>query len=671
MILSGVLPTINYFNNFGVPLLGDALTYPFGVQTLAYYFLDPHLAMTVVRGLVAFCTTTVFYLFFKLFLNTPTSLLCALLSILTPIAFWYPVHQYQLASVFGFSLFLFSHQFFKGPRFKIILVLTLLWALMVLSVSINHVILFIPFWLAWCLIKSNFKINRKFFATQIAMICGLVLTSVQTYDFFVNFASSARVHEGVYDSVLTNWRELFLGMVIPPGEWLSYNYGAQLQVSTYIALPIIVLVMFGTFYTAKYSRQRHFWPIILCGVVPTLSALILYISPEIRLRTPLVKSGDITRVLWFSMPFCMIAVGFFWESLQRNVVGVRVIVLMLMATLIGIASFWLAPEFENLTVFHISAALVFFCALFLMLLGKVADGSRLAGIYLFVGSVTLCISLIAVTLPTTMRILGLNTGYCGGTQYSARASLSDFHPIDLLRDLEPNSRVAAEIATYKGHDLRLANHKLLGSGARAIVVDRAFGNNLEKRGLVAIDQVPYGYFFTRPWKTRDLSEYGIRYLVIHQDRDGELEGLGWNRVAAKGGFSVYENPEKPTPVYFRSRDSGKPTFLRTFVIKGNSIKVKFGSQDNPGNLVFAMTHRREFDALVDGEPVAIRPNDNGLLEIEVPANASYVELFHRPYSPALFVMIFLLSGFILWFGKVLVAGCQTEIRVSGHAGKRI
>ena len=40
MLLSGVLPTVNYYNNFGVPLLGDGLTYPFGIQTLIYYFFD-------------------------------------------------------------------------------------------------------------------------------------------------------------------------------------------------------------------------------------------------------------------------------------------------------------------------------------------------------------------------------------------------------------------------------------------------------------------------------------------------------------------------------------------------------------------------------------------------------------------------------------------------------
>src|SRR4030043_2425252 len=52
-IRAGELPTINFYNNFGAPLLGDALTYPFAVQAITYYFLDSHLAMTVNRFVIA------------------------------------------------------------------------------------------------------------------------------------------------------------------------------------------------------------------------------------------------------------------------------------------------------------------------------------------------------------------------------------------------------------------------------------------------------------------------------------------------------------------------------------------------------------------------------------------------------------------------------------------
>ena len=68
------LPFINIFNNFGTPLLGDALTYPFSIASLTYLLFDPQLAMTINRIASA---TLILLLFFMIqdllkFTNTPS-----------------------------------------------------------------------------------------------------------------------------------------------------------------------------------------------------------------------------------------------------------------------------------------------------------------------------------------------------------------------------------------------------------------------------------------------------------------------------------------------------------------------------------------------------------------------------------------------------------------------
>src|SRR4051812_19241863 len=65
-ILSGELPTINLANNFGLPLLGDALTYPFAIQALTYYVADNPIAMTINRFLIAILTVIAAFGFFRI-----------------------------------------------------------------------------------------------------------------------------------------------------------------------------------------------------------------------------------------------------------------------------------------------------------------------------------------------------------------------------------------------------------------------------------------------------------------------------------------------------------------------------------------------------------------------------------------------------------------------------
>jgi len=658
MLLSGVLPTVNYYNNFGVPLLGDGLTYPFGIQTLIYYFFDGPIGMTINRFFISVGTVAIFFFFFSFYLKKPTALICSGLAFFIPISFWYPVHHYQMATFFGFLLISLGKIFFERPKTHIFLIIFIVWAIMIVSVSINHVILFVPFWLTWCFCLNNFRLNSLLFVPLITMAAGMVFSSVQTFDFFYHFLESARVSEGVYDSVLTNFRELLMGILIPPGEWLSYNYGAQLQVSTYISAPIIISILSGIFLKSSWHDRRLSLAIILCGIVPTCLALFLYITPELRLRLPLIKSGDITRVLWFSIPFCYLSLGLFFESLLgKNFKGKFYILLVILAVLLFI---FRTPEFSDISNLHVISLILFGLGLlFSIKSDKISDTKRnetSSKICFFFVTTSVLLS----ALPTATRILGLNTGHCGGTQYSANVNLSGFYPIELLDTLQTGQRLAAEIPTYLGHDLRLSTKGLLGSGARAIVVDHKFGKYLEEKNLVTVDQVPYGYFFSRPWVTKELSKLGIRYLLVKRAIDYDLEELNWSKVTGMSDFSVYENPEKPTPISIRSANDESIIFLNDYIISNNEISIKIPRNIENNKLVIAMLNRKGYRIFLDEREIGITSDLGGFISVTLPEETRLVKLVHQPYRWFTIIFSVLLSFLMIFVSWYLVLHRQSK-----------
>ena len=286
-ILEGELPTINYYNNFGSTILGDGLTYPFSLQSLTYYLFDSPVAMTVNRFLIAILTIITAFGFFRIYLSNFPSLICATLIYFNPVAFWYPVHQYQMAAPFLFASIYLLNKFNIHKSANYFFALFLLFCVLILSVSINHAVLIIPFILTWSLCRNNFHINRISIAPLVALIAALIFSYPQTLDFARNFQLSARSSEGVYDSILTNFHELFLGLIIPPGEWIAYNYGAQLQVTSYLSMFVILTIFSGVWLIRKKIAWKQ-TTLFFCGIVPTLLAIILYMNSNIRLAIPLV-----------------------------------------------------------------------------------------------------------------------------------------------------------------------------------------------------------------------------------------------------------------------------------------------------------------------------------------------------------------------------------------------
>ena len=632
-IRAGELPTINFYNNFGAPLLGDALTYPFALQAVTYYFLDSHLAMTVNRFVIAATTVITAFGFFRIYLGAFPALICAVLIFFNPVAFWYPVHQYQMAAPFFFASFYLLNKFIIHRSALYFFSLFILFCALILSVSINHVVLMVPFLLTWSFCRNGFRVDRTSIAPLVALTCALIFSYPQTLEFAQNFLASARASEGVYDSILTTPRELFLGLIMPPGEWIAYNYGAQLQVTTYLSMPVMLAVLSG----AWLIRKKTVWKqtsLFFCGILPTVIALILYMNSGLRFAIPFIKSVDISRVFWFSIPFCYVYVGYFIAYARLGQLPRSMAVFLLVASSATLAVIRTLPETAEVSALHsIVLLLVVVGALALLLTWRsgrptgyrVSLGSGIGG-SLLIGS------LILTPIPVMTRVLGLNTGTCGGTQYSASLAASRFAPYSLLGLMEKGNRLATEIHTHKGHDLRAAAHEILGSDARGIVVDKQFGKFLEDKRLVTVDQIPYGYYFSRPWQTDELSRLGIRYLLVNRSPDLELEGKGWKRLGEAEQLSLYENPVKPTPVYLIKDQASAPDFVHGYRFFGNHIRINLPEISSASTLVLTILNRRGFEAEIDGRKAEIVTQENGLIGLHVLPGDKTVEIRHHPYS---------------------------------------
>jgi len=632
-IRAGELPTINFYNNFGAPLLGDALTYPFAVQAITYYFLDSHLAMTVNRFVIAVATVIAAFGFFRIYLGAFPALVCAVLIFFNPVAFWYPVHQYQMAAPFFFASFYVLNKFNIHRSALYFIALFILFCAMILSVSINHVVLMIPFLLTWSFCRNGFRVDRIFIVPLVALAGALIFSYPQTFDFAQNFLASARAGEGVYDSILTTSRELFLGLIIPPGEWIAYNYGAQLQVTTYLSMSVILAVLSG----AWLIRKKIAWKqttLFFCGILPTVIAIILYMNSGLRFAIPFVKSVDITRVFWFSIPFCYVYVGYFIAYARLGRLPRIVAVFLLVASLATLAVIRTLPETSGVSALHSIILLLVVVGAFTLLLtwrSGQPTGSR-ASLGPRIGSALLIGGLILTPIPVIVRVLGLNTGSCAGTQYSDSLAASRFTPYSLLSLMEKGNRLATEIHTHKGYDLRVAAQEILGSDARGIVVDKQFGKFLEDKRLVTVDQVPYGYYFSRPWQTDELSRLGIRYLLVGRSPDLELEVKGWKRLGEAEGLSLYENPTKPTPLYLLEDHTSDPVFLHDYGFFANHIRVNLPELNSASTLVVTILNRHGFEAEIDGRKAEIVSQGNGFIGLHVQPGDKMIEIRHHPYS---------------------------------------
>ena len=664
LLIQGTLPALNLYNNFGTPLLGDALTFPFALQSVTYWVLPDYLAMTVNRAAIGFATIVMLSLLLRQFLSLRATLVCALIVFFSPGQFWNLAHHhYQMALLCLCSILYVQsrHAGINGTLY-----LLLLWTgyiILFLSVSIQPVLLAIPFLILFLPLRDGFRAKKAWALNMTALVSATAATWPHTAIFFENIAGSTRAQWSPYSGILSTTREQVLALLVPPGEWMQYGVNGHFSIVTYYSIAYLVFVAIGILALTSRARSNAslLRLIAILGVIPAASGYVLQFYGQ---DVPFVRNVDSTRIWWFSNVFLVLAVGklidsswgqaFHWIS--RVLVGAGA--LGILVAYMSLPK--LVPEFGGVSLLHVLVMWGTGVSLLVILFSSfVGMGHRKSpgvsqelerhaeeGKAALIGKNFVIVVLLLAQVPIIVHVMGLNMRSCEkGNHFFNQAKEATFQPLALLGRMEPGYRMAAVESPVKGHDLKAIHGGVLGSNARAIVSSQQLMEMLSQSKLVVLDG---NYFFSPPWQTGKLSQLGIRYLLLNR-QDPELEGQGWNIIDTDQHegqpFFLYENPSKASLVHLL-RD-GKSTFLQSYELVPNGIRIQLPELGESSALVVSFFYRKSWQAWIDGREAAPAMNALGMMQIPVKPGDRSVFFQFRGLSARDFLFSFLYSVAIL------------------------
>tara|TARA_Y100000588_G_scaffold123602_1_gene135446 strand:+ start:229 stop:2418 length:2190 start_codon:yes stop_codon:yes gene_type:complete len=667
----GEVPKINLFNNFGTPLLGDALTYPFGLQALTYWFADYPIAMSINRCLAAFCTMLVLILFFRQFFRQWVAILCSLLTLFAPGPLWNLAHHhYQMSLLFFVAILLLQGSRSLDFRWKWPLLFSC-YIMFYMSVSINIVAVSLPFLASYLFFKEGCVFSRGFFINIGSIGLAGFATLPLTFEFKELISESVRLGWSPYSGILPTIREQLLGLIIPPGEWMYFGINGHFSVTTYFSLPVIMATVIGIVAIITHNvRRRELLGLALClGFIPAILAFFIQFYGE---RVTVFQSVDMTRVWWFSNIFVFLGIGAFLELLSSGkhrgelwFVGIYSICLLMAVVFHPI----LTPELVGISNWHFVVMIIPSVPVALLAVFQV--GKWLAGRGVFkesrssfqeivsnIGALSIGFCLILSLVPTIYAVLGLASKNCEApNHYFAVKQHAKFQPENFLSSMEENYRMAAVMSPVRGFDLKAVFGQVLGSNSRSIVSSKNFRDSLVAHNLITIDD---NYFFSPPWQFEKLNSLGIRYLITIGN-DDVLDENGWEAIAESpmlGGLVLYENPNRPSLVRYQ-KDGGWVN-VSTYLLRPNSISVELPRTDFLSKLQVSFFNRRGWAVEIDGKVPQLSKTELGMIEVPFAPGDRALELVYKGIAIPIWIRV--LSTISMGMFVFLWVGIPRRIR---------
>lgn len=553
------LPLINFYNNFGTPLIGDALTYPFSIGVFTYLIDNYPLAMTINRVVIIVLT---FYFLNKFFIkkfSLPTSFILSILTIFYPGILWNLAHHHYQFTLFFFVLLL-NFCVTDSKSYKLYpYILFIILILFFLSVSIQLVIFSIPFLIIY--IYLNKKENLKIFL--FSLLFSFIFTLPNHYLFFVYIGESLRLSFSPYIGYITNFRELILSFFVPYFEWSKFGVPGHLGINTYFSISFIVLSSLGLIFLLR-NRKKILLEYILLGIVPTICAFIIQF---LLFNIPIFKSVDTLRLLWFAYPFLLIPVGIFLDNLEKikfnDFYFVKLFLLFFIILLVlSISKYIFLEEFYGIGVSHfieLALLLIFFIFFF-------------SKSYFKFCYAILCLCLFFVVIPSIYIILGFHGKSCDiPNHYYNLRSKADIISDSFIPSLEKNSRAAFIEHPIGGNDLKLSYYGILGSASRSIISSSFLRDKFLEAGIIDVSD---NYNFNKNISSSLASKLGIRYLVSQVNIFNNSKE--WKLIFSDDKVFVYENIDKPSII--RGFNQGKYTSIYDFTINGNNLTIDLKGQ---------------------------------------------------------------------------------------------
>jgi hypothetical protein len=622
----GEWPTMNVYNNFGTPLMGDVLTYPLSPLALTYAFLPGPVAMTVNRVLIGFVSLLLLFIFYHRRFGKGMSIGLGLCTFYAPGILWHSNHHhFQMSLLLLTGFFLLQEQFTTTMSVRSYLGICALSIIMFISVSLNVVMILGVLILGYQLFLSGGIKEKSFWIVLSTLACGMIAVFPDTVLFLQATSRSIRS--------------------LAEYPVVSFDGPNKIFWTPIVAAGIYSIALFRE--KSYKEGSLVFW----LGFIPFCIVLLSRALPFLWKKIPLLGATDVVRLTWGAGIFLMIACAGLllrWLKLASGwqwQIFVCLVALGVDANSLPFRQDWIFWG-RWVLAFTLGLSFLGFC-LWSAGVGKgtfkdAAISRWMAGFvsgavivfYLYYGF----FDVLGFAFPKICHVTGHGAFSQDGSE---KFSL----PHDLLI-IPKNSRVAYDFNTIIGLDLRGAREGLFGSAARSTIMTNAdFAVELFNKELIQFDAYAGAYHFCPPWQARELQNLGISY-VVGQKKDDTLVVQGWKSMGEEKGAFLYQSP-LPTGVVFLKK--GEDIAPVPFVVQGNGLNIKLPSdRQGPEQLVITLLGIPGWHAWIDGNPGSFLEGTSRFLVLSVSPNDHVVRVRYEPFSPGIILLCFLVALIIPW-----------------------
>ncbi len=658
----GQIPMMNLYHNFGTPILGDATTYPFSPHALTYYFFPNPVAMTINRAAIAFLTVFALIFYLKKYMPAGIAAICAVVTFFSPGFLWHFAHHYYQLSLLCFiAILIFQERFNDKPNAKYLFLFYAAMVTATLSTSTNLVFLMIPFIVLNQLFLSRARFDKKMILTLIVIAAGFLFYYADFMNFFEHVKESARVGQKYLAPDYT-FKRLLSGLIGQQKPWRHHMDSA-----IYFSLPLVTLSLIGLVWSFKNDFKKNiYFPVrfLILGIGPVIFVFLLLRFKDFYLSAPLLKSTDATRIWWISSVFFAVPAGIALDKISKNAFSKKFLAvsLAILAAVLLASVFWLdwhQIEWKYKFPVFFFLAFVILYAIY-CLASKIDSGKQARSNIGLIFCGLLGLSLIWSKVTIAANILNLEdwSECCVSKDpgpfpihHYSNSWESKFLPEKFLDAMTPNSRLAAEIVTAHGHDLRAAEKYVLGSAGRSILVNKRFADFLMKEKMIEVDLTPLAYHFVGPWDQEKVNRLGIKYILTGPRR--ELMENNWRVAGQQSILLLFENPEPVSIVYLQNGNVRSWLDPASIQIKGNGLKVKLPSIQREEELVATFIDLKGWKALVNGKERGIYAKEDRLMRIKVKPGDRHVSMDYEPFTNLQILFGVLASLALFWIGTRL------------------
>lgn len=683
-LASGVFLKMNLFNNFGTPILGEPVVYPYALHALSYFIFRPLVAMTVNKFFLAALSMAVLTLFFSRYFPPVISSFCAFLTFSSPSFFYFFNNHPHQGALFYYGLVLLALRWFfhrlSAPR---ALGLYAAFLAFLLSVGINGALLGTCFIWAYAVLLAG---RRWKALAGPAALWGAAFLAVHPHylEFFRLARESARKE--------LNYQTL---TAVPPLQFVKglffFDAGVA-QAAIFYSWPVVLLALSGlTLMVLRRYRPpqsdgvaprqssnaggavapadredgntppRQHWRelrklTLFLGLAPFGVIAICRIFPALPTHLPVVKAINISRLLWFADLFLALPVGVAADAVWRGLPPFR----------LRFLSAFLDGLLDSST--------------------GIATRHNLGGRVLLGMVVALCLG-----QRGSAFFKQANYALCN-------EKWTRFQPESFLTIMKPYTRLATLCDPVPwSQDTKANRHQILGSAGRSIILNKAFKDYLQTRGLIEPGFGGMTYFF-HPAPPAVLAPFGIRYCMSSGPKE-QLAQWGWvprSQVMLKSKVVTVKTPSQAvftdedtrwvlfessfpvTPFYLSGAKA--PEFLQDYRLAGDKVEIELPPLAQAGEVVATFVAQPGWKAFLDGRPAPIRrgedcfirvhvepkqqrrPNEGGPATLAGPGRPQKLVLRYEPYSNAyLWACLVVSLGAAVWVSRRLRTDGQIAV----------